>query len=889
MHALTSPPVAGGPLALTSFIGREPELVELRGVLETTRMLTLTGAGGCGKTRLAAQLAHTVAGRFPDGVWWVDLAPVADERLVHAAIGEALGVRPLPRMTELQACARHLAPRRALLVLDNCEHLLEASAAVAAALLRAAPALVVLTTSRARLGVDGETAWRVPSLAGSDAAALFHERARHARPGFSLTDDAVARICDAADGLPLAIELAAARLRMLSAEQIAERMTDRFRLLTGGPRTATLRQRTLRASVDWSYELLSPEERVVLRRAAVFMGGFTLEAAEAVCGGDVLDVLGSLVDQSLVIAEPDVRYRLLETIRQYSLERLAESGEEPQVRTRHCHAFLAFAEAARFESAAQREWLDRFDPEAPNFAAAIDHALATDPALAFRFCAALHRWWRARGRLAEAELAYTRSLAACEDVEPALHARVLADRAFLVVNTGDYETAGVHAAEALALADEIGDLRTAAHARCYTGQAALLSTPWAARADLTRAAELARAAGDDWALVAAKQIATSSYFLQFDHARALSTNDEVAELADRIGDPLQRGRRWCWHAWPAMHDGRLEEALMALERGHELWKDICGPAQDGLVDYARGLIETWQGRPQAAIERLSAQLERALKHGAGFAVPWLLEGLAYAELGAGRPGAARGWLERLLDLLNGREGWSLSRALGLLAEAQRLLGDPGAESTALRAQAAGERLRNRFLETHARLTLARLAAARGDWAVAQQHALAHLDACAEGGHATHVPACLDALGESAGAPEVAARLLAAAESARGRLGTVRVPPEAEHWAAVQDELRSALGAEAYDAASAQGASLSTGDALEWARRGRGPRGRPASGWPSLTPTEVKVAELLCQGLTNPQIAERMFVSPGTVKTHVAHIFRKRDVHTRAELIALRHR
>ena len=489
-----------------------------------------------------------------------------------------------------------------------------------------------------------------------------------------------------------------------------------------------------------------------------------------------------------------------------------------------------------------------------------------------------------------ANLANSRALAVGRDHNPALRARVLARRAFLVVQMGDDEAAGAHASEAFALAYDAGDLGTAARARCFSGQALLLYDPRAARAELTSAAQLARTAGDAWVLVTATQLTAASYVFQFDHARAARANDEVAALAEPPADPFLLGRRWLWNAWMAVHDGRLAEGRDALERARAAWQGIGGPGQDGEIDYGLALIETWQGHPARALKRLSARLERVIKHGAGIIVPSLLEALAVAELAGGRPDAARASLERVLELLGDREGWMTARAGGLLAEAQRLLGDAAAEPTARRAQAASERFGCRFLGTHAGLTLARLAATRGDWAEAQRHALAHLDVCAGGGHRTYIPACLDGLAEIAaglGIHADAARLLAAADHARAQLGTVRVPPETGHWAAIERDVRAALGEVAYAAAHAQGAKLSIDDALEWARRGRGPRQRPASGWPSLTPTEVKVAELVAEGLTNPQIAERMFVSPGTVKTHVAHIFGKLDVHSRAELIVLR--
>jgi predicted ATPase/DNA-binding CsgD family transcriptional regulator len=914
LHAVVTP--HNLPVALTSFVGRERERGELRRALADTRLLTLTGAGGCGKTRLALRVASEVLDLFPDGVWWVELAPVADEELVGAALAEALGVRPLPGVTELQAACAYLSSRRALVMLDNCEHLLGACAETAEALLVSARDVVVMATSRAPLGVGGETAWRVPSLSlpavgaegsaeslpGSDAVSLFVERARKVRPGFGLSDEnaaSVARVCGELDGLPLAIELVAARVRMLSVEQIAGGVSDRFRLLTGGPRTASERQRTLRASVDWSHDLLSGDERVLLRRLAVFTGGFTLDAVERVCADEevecarVLDLLGSLVDQSLVIAEErdaGVRFRLLETVRQYGLERLAECGEEDMLRGLHRDLFLALAEQAAplLETGHQRAWLERLDPEAANLAAAIDHALVSEPRLALRFCAALYRWWWIRGRYAEAEHAHSRSLDVCRDRERALRGRALYSRAYLAVEAGQHEAAAAHATEALALAEECGDRKTAARARLLLGAAAQFSDPRAGRAELARAVELTRAADDQWALVTAMQVTALTYMYQHDHPPAARANDEVAGLAERLGDPYHVSRRWFFVWWIAISDGRFPEACDATERMQAAVEGVVDPAVQAFAEAGPALTDIWQGEAERALERLHVQLEHTLKLGAGVAVPMLLAATAWAELAGGRLEQARGRLEHLISLVEGRDVYSTSWALYLLAEARRLLPDSAAEATALKAQAIGERIGNRLYATRARLTLGRLAAARGDWTVAQQHVLAHLDACAEGGHAPYVPACLDALAEVAAglhAHRDAARLFGAAERSRTEVGVVRIPAEEAHWAAIAGRLREALGGDAYEAARAEGAELSIDDALGWARRARGPRRRPPGGWGSLTPTETKVAELVAQGLTNPEIGERMFISKATVKTHVAHIFQKLDVHSRAGLTA----
>jgi predicted ATPase/DNA-binding CsgD family transcriptional regulator len=888
------------PVALTSFVGRERELAELRAALDETRLLTLTGPGGCGKTRLALEVASGHADRSPGGVWWVDLAPVADEALVGAAVAVALGVRPLPGLTELRAACAYLASRRALVVLDNCEHLVAACAEAAEELLTAGSQVTVLATSRAPLAVGGESEWRVPPLSAPDAASFFVARARQLRPGFALTDEnaqGIAQICIELDGLPLALELAAARVRMLSVDQIAAGVSESLRLLTGGPRTAVPRLQTLRASVEWSHELASEVERVLLRRLAVFRGGFTLEAVEQVCAGDVvedenvLDLLGSLVDQSLVIAEEGdsgVRYRLLETVRQYELERLADASDDGKLRDRQCDFFLTLAEHAgpELETGRQAEWLGRLDPEAANFTAAIDWAVSTDPSLALRFCAALYRWWSAGGRFAEGELAYTRALGAHGGGEPALRARAYVGRAHLTTWAGDYRAAEAHATDALALADEAGEPATASRARSQLGVTRYFANPAAARSELLRAAELALAAHDDWALVSARQRLASTYLFESDHTRAARAIEEVASLAERLGDSVLVTRHWLYRGWIDAFDGRLVEARNAMDRVRAALDAVGEPVVEALADHHTAFIDTWQGNSANARAWLPERLERAVHFGAGMVVPWLTFELALAELASDRPKQARNRLEGLVPLVQGRDGLCTSWTLGVLAITQRLLADPSAETTALEAKATAERLGNQFAATFARLTLGRLAAARGDWTVARQHALAHLDACAEGGHTTYVPGCLDALGEVAaglGSDRDAVRLFAAAHRVRADIGSVRVPPEEDHWAAIDSRLRETLGRGAYEQARVEGAELTIDDALEWARRARGPRRRPSHGWEALTPTEARVAELVAEGLTNPAIGERMFISKATVKTHLAHIFKKLDVHSRAEL------
>ena len=389
---------------MSSFIGREREITQIEQLLQATRLLMLIGAGGVGKTRLALRVGSKVAQSYADGVWLVDLGPVADARLVSKAAASALDVQEQPGRPLISTLVDVLRRRSLLLLLDNCEHLVQACAELTEVLLAACPGLRVLATSRQALRIPGETVWRVPSLqmpelvdataasrvSRTEAVQLFVERARAAQPIFVLNDvnaNAVVRVCRQLDGIPLALELAAARLSALSVEQIAARLDDRFTLLTEGSSTALSRQQTLHSMLDWSYALLSDRERVLLRRFAVFAGGWTLEAAEAVGAdetlqaGEILDPLAHLVGKSLVVADTQgevMRYWLLETVRQYAREHLRAAGEEEQVRRRQRDWCLALAEEAQpwLYRAEQLHWLDQLEREHANLRVALSWSRA---------------------------------------------------------------------------------------------------------------------------------------------------------------------------------------------------------------------------------------------------------------------------------------------------------------------------------------------------------------------------------------------------------------------------------------------------------------------------------------------------------------------------------
>ncbi|HEY3058989.1 MAG TPA: LuxR C-terminal-related transcriptional regulator [Chloroflexota bacterium] len=456
------------PTQLTSFIGRERERALLRERLSSARLVTLTGAGGAGKTRLALALAANLEPEFEHGVWLVELAALTDPAVVPSAITVALGVRGSAERSTLESLLEYLSERQILLVLDNCEHLVAGCAELADQLLRLCPGVRILATSRETLNVPGEVIWRVPSLAlDSEAVQLFAERARAALPDFEVTSDnaaAVAEVCQRLDGIPLAIELAAARIRTLTPMQIAARLDDRFGLLVAGPRTVLPRQQTLRATVDWSYALLSEAERMLFRSLFVFAGGWTLDAADLVCGNQpgVLRLLEQLVNRSLVQATPwktETRYRLLETLRQYAAEKAHEADEDVVLRERHLDWFVALAERAQpgLRTSELPELLDRLEAEHDNIRAALRWAAEQRPEAQVRLSDALWEFWYIRGYLAEGQF-WLDAAAQRTDVSLAVRARALKAAGSLASYRYDFDRAASLETEALALAQQIGDM-----------------------------------------------------------------------------------------------------------------------------------------------------------------------------------------------------------------------------------------------------------------------------------------------------------------------------------------------------------------------------------------------------------------------------------------------
>lgn len=896
------------PLRLTSFIGREPELAEVRELLARSRLVTLVGSGGAGKTRLAIEAAAAAAPEFPDGVWLADLAPLSAPGLVADAVARAAGLPEDPARSAVDAVARHVGDGRVLVLLDNCEHLVASSAAVAESLLAACPSLVVLATSREPLSIPGEATFRVPSLrlpddvaagdaadaSGAEAVRLFVDRARLARPGFapSAAARAIVEICRRLDGIPLAIELAAARVRVLSVGDIAAGLEDRFRLLEGGARTSLPRQQTLRASIDWSYALLSEAERAVFRRLAVFPGTFDLAAAEAVaCGtGDGLAQVAPLVEKSLVVsveADGRSRFRLLETMRHYALERLAEAGEEAATRGRHRDHYLAFAEAAA--ECGRREdhdrWGERLAAELDNLRAAFAWCTATgEPEKRARLAIAMYDLWWERGYFEEGRAWFEAVLADTAAIPEALRVAALTVGAY--VEGGMMGVGGAaRAREAVARARELGDktllagaLNSAATALVYfdegagdaareaadlcreTGDVHLLGRPLgtygatllfrgqaqAGRAVLGEALAAAEAGGNTWAARYASWLVGVGELMHGELHQACRRLADTAADARRIGDRFNAMLASSFGAVAYVMTGHEAEAREAADRALAVAHDMGVPMFDVFGRAAMGM----------------------------------------ALMGAGDVHGARAELEYVCLLMASIP--ILSQIFPpFLAEVEVAAGDLEAarrrsdEAVARSSAGAGSFFLGWALDARARADLA-------DGDVDQARELAHRSLAARRAEEDQagVADALDLLGytaEARGDHALAARLVGAGDAQRERVGYVRLGVFGPGHARAVAAMRDALGPEGFEAAYAEGAGFTIDAAVAYATRGRGSRRRPATGWSSLTPGERDVVRLVAAGLSNKEIAARLLMSPHTVKTHLTHVYAKLGIESRVQL------
>jgi predicted ATPase/DNA-binding CsgD family transcriptional regulator len=882
------------PTRLTSLIGRETDTETVLVALGDSRLVTLIGTGGVGKSRLALQVAAESVDHFDGGVWWVELATVSDPGSLPGAVLDAIGLPAQPGRRAVRVVADHVGDRPMLLVLDNCEHVIAASASFVDEVLSTLPAVSVLATSREPLSVPGETVWRVPSLAVpdpsepqtvaslrmADAARLFVDRARRAQPDLLLTDEtagAIARICSRLDGIPLPIELAAARCRNLTLEQIARELDDRFRLLTGGARTVVARQQTLKASLDWSHGLLDAPERAALRRVGVFSGPFTVGAAEAVVAAfgdvdryDVLDLVDHLADKSLVALDGvdpagESRYRLLETIRYYALDRLDDAGELAAARDAHAEFWAGWAEEHNVYFDCSPTVLDAIPPNVANLTAATRWACLNRPELLQALVLCLGPFVQLEDREHQAEGLFESALAALE---------------------GRDEVAWAY----VAMATE--------SARSFT---------WVVVPD----EQLRERAA---ALAVEKDLVLIRAHLAFVSA-AMTTKDPegfaiAGELFDEAGSPtwgpLMRGFGVRYLA----ATGRLAAAEELLAAQRHATNDLTRAALVG-------------GETQVALVRgeLVGSARRARDHLANLTLPsgWRMRvftGLSYES--AARVAFFTGERDVLAwataSLGEGARSMT-ERRLTAIAAAHLSILDEGSPNASART-AVESTLRERLTATATGGGLLRretpyLAIAAGDaeWieserALIEQYATENdqrvrcfmnladgvlallrgddigaerawhdlLALSSEHGFGLLWIDALEGLAictARAGATDEAARLAGAAESARTERGyRYRYPHLAE-----------------LPPGSDDGRALSLEQATSYARRSRGERTRPVSGWAALTPTEAEVARAVAAGLTNKQAAEQLFISVPTVKTHLRHIFAKLAIDNRTQLVA----
>ena len=752
------------PLELSSFVGRQDEVAEVGRLLEHNRLLTLTGPGGCGKTRLALAAAGDVAWRFGDGVWLAELAPVADPALVGRVVASALGARGRPGRPTVETLSEHLGTGKVLLVLDNCEHLVGACAEIAESLLRSCPGLRVLATSREALGVVGEVARPVPPLSLPDlrrlpdvgglaaygAARLFVERAAAVSPTFRLTErnaPSVARVCYRLDGIPLAIELAAARTKVLTVEEISARLDDCFELLVAGGRTAMPRHKTLHATMDWSHDLLSGPERALFRRLSVFADGFSLDAAESVCAeedlgqGGVLELLSHLVDKSLVIAREaggGARYRLLETIRQYGQEKLCGSADEAEVRRRHAAFFVELAERVepKLSGPEQVGRLDELERENGNFRVVMGWALAGGEAgMVARLGWALRRFWLLHGHQGEGRRWMEALLE--RDVPPGPRSRAALVAALMSHAQGDYEACEAYAPEALTLSRRVGDEPCAAYALTLLGLA-------------------------------------------------------------------------------QMRRGNIEEATVRFEGSLPLLRRSGEEQTVPLVLVWLGNVALVAGDRGRATRLFEEALALARQREDGLGTNIALYNLAQVALSEVDLPPAAAMLE---------EGLASSRQMGDQANLSYFL-----EGLAVVAGARGE----------ARRAALMLGAAQGSM-------------------------------DEAGAPVYNYYM-----------------PDRSLYDRTLAVARSRLGEEAFAEAWAEGRAMASGVAVEHAL---GHEAGPDSASPEvvveahpagLSDREVEVLRLVASGMTNAEVAGRLFLSPRTVDWHVSSIYRKLGLHSRTE-------
>jgi predicted ATPase/DNA-binding CsgD family transcriptional regulator len=895
----------GGPL-----IGRERELAEVERMVSSTRLVTLTGAGGCGKTRLSVEVAERAASsalQTPAVV--IEVASAASAEQLVDAVLRAVGARERFGRRPVQVLLERLAERPLLLVFDNCEHLVAAVGRVVPELLDGAPGLRVLVTSREPLAITGEVVFRlgplslpdpgggVGAVVRSDAGRLFVDRAAFVDAGFALTPAvarAVARICHELDGLPLALCLAAARIGALSASEVAEGLARRGRLDTVAADGESPRHHSVRASFDWSYQLLEAAERDLLRRLSVFAGGFTVAGAHGVAAPhlderQVRRLLDSLEAKGLIMAvtaSGPERWAFLRTVREQAADQLRLESEQDETEDRHLAFFQAFAAAAD-DLVLEIGGHDLIDEETANLRRALDRAVERDIDGATEIVADLMHHWVLAEHFEEGRAACAAVLASAPGADPGVRAVVLCGAGMIGMLSEDYPGAIANTQAGLALVESVQNIE--AQTRCLRMSAMVLTQTGIdieqGRRNAQRAAELARCSGDwlgtAWALANLAVVEATSD--RFDAAR--TAYDEFLTIPNASEHLRLRTFAEVAAAWTEVIAGSPERALAHADLALALegdWPSMTHFQIAGFRIHALALM----GRTDEALGQGAREMRRAQESGALQAVPAIDLALVIAELVSDDLDAAAARARRLLEVPQLHTLALAREVLGRIALACDAPDEAEAQARELEAVSgqsgsARHRAIAQFLNGCAALF-------SGDLDRARELLQLALATDAELGlerEAVDVLHSLALLAERSGDTPRAARLAAAAETERARLGCVALSSTVSGLQQARASSLRREGPAAWDAAWAEGEQLSLAEAIAYARRRRGRRDRPSAGWGSLTPAELDVATLAAGGLSNPQIAARLFVSRATVKMHLSSAYLKLRVANRTELAA----
>jgi predicted ATPase/class 3 adenylate cyclase len=602
------------PLHLTSFVGRQRELEEVKSLLAANRLVTLTGPGGSGKTRIAQEAAGELRDRFPDGVWWVDLALLTDPGQVPEAVAAPLGIRERPGRPMVDTLAGELTSKAALILLDNCEHLVAACADVARHILSSAASMRLLATTREALGIPGERVLPVLELSDGEALQLFTERAQLSNPRFHLTDqnrDVVGRVCRKLDGIPLAIELASARTKLMSVEQLYQRLDHRFAVLGAGGRSTQARQQTLRATADWSYDLLEASEKTAFDMLCVCVGGFSLEAVDAICGAatDSLTAVSRLVDKSMIVAgetaEGEPRYRILETLREYGLERLRGTEQEPLARARHLDYYLGLAERTR-AAGDPSQMAATFDAELGNFLAAMEECEGAPPALGVRLAVALAPFWPMHGHVSTGR-AWSERTVARAGLDQPRPAWTYHELGWLANYEGDLEAASSHFERSLRLARDAGDVTIAGLAlNALAGVDISLNNLDSGRSRSEQALNDLEAAGHTSGQAQAHHHLGWVAFITGDYPIAHQHFERALEFRKREGHPNELSFALTNVGWAAVRLGRLEEARADFLGACQLQLSIVDQRVLAFMLYAAGSLAAEIGDPRQALLMIGA-------------------------------------------------------------------------------------------------------------------------------------------------------------------------------------------------------------------------------------------------------------------------------------------